>query len=84
MAQSKQQESPQGVDVCLTCFNGSCRGHNHSALHHSKTSHPLVLNIRTIIKKVRYERCGFRFSTPAVDSWGLGMPVCLSLCGETA
>ena len=36
-----------GLDICLSCFNGGCAGdRNHSLLHHSLTSHPLVLNIK--------------------------------------
>ncbi|KAG4029434.1 hypothetical protein MFRU_016g01860 [Monilinia fructicola] len=36
-----------GLDVCLFCFNGGCTGdRNHSQLHHTIKSHPLVLNIR--------------------------------------
>eukprot|EP00808_Paulinella_micropora_P027091 g71682.t1 len=39
-------ESPGGVDVCLTCFNGSCTGqkqHNH--LHNTVAKHHVVCNI---------------------------------------
>lgn len=40
-----------GVDVCLTCFNGSCNDpedhlHNHSSLHYATTSHPVVMNVK--------------------------------------
>lgn len=36
---------PSGVDVCLTCFNGSCpRLHSH--LHSAKTGHALVARVR--------------------------------------
>jgi ubiquitin carboxyl-terminal hydrolase 5/13 len=42
-----------GLDVCLSCFNGGCAGdRNHSLLHHSLTSHPLVLNIKRTQKQV--------------------------------
>ncbi|ETI28156.1 hypothetical protein G647_00605 [Cladophialophora carrionii CBS 160.54] len=43
-----------GLDVCLSCFNGGCAGdRNHSLLHHSLTSHPLVLNIKRTQKHIQ-------------------------------
>ena len=36
-----------GIDVCLKCFNGGCPSHSH--LHYEKSSHPLVLNIRSVL-----------------------------------
>ncbi|EXJ64223.1 ubiquitin thiolesterase [Cladophialophora yegresii CBS 114405] len=43
-----------GLDVCLSCFNGGCAGdRNHSLLHYSLTSHPLVLNIKRTQKHVQ-------------------------------
>ncbi|UZJ55014.1 hypothetical protein CBS101457_004334 [Exobasidium rhododendri] len=43
------QNGPSGVDVCLTCFNGSCTGNvdrDHSSLHYTKSGHNLVVNIQ--------------------------------------
>lgn len=43
------QDGPNGIDVCLICFNGGCTGNQdreHSALHHTKTGHNIVLNIK--------------------------------------
>lgn len=43
------QDGPNGIDVCLLCFNGACTGNGdreHSRLHFEKTQHALVLNIR--------------------------------------
>ncbi|KAJ9476857.1 Ubiquitin carboxyl-terminal hydrolase 14 [Pseudozyma hubeiensis] len=43
------QDGPNGIDVCLLCFNGACTGNTdreHSRLHFEKTQHALVLNIR--------------------------------------
>ena len=46
------QDLPQGINVCLTCFNGACcdahdpTHHNHQSLHYERTRHPLILNIR--------------------------------------
>ena len=43
-----------GLDVCLHCFNGGCAGdRNHSLLHYTSTSHPLVLNIKRTRKKIQ-------------------------------
>eukprot|EP01156_Anaeramoeba_ignava_P003146 Anaeramoba_ignava/a220_84.p1 GENE.a220_84~~a220_84.p1 ORF type:complete len:676 (-),score=223.52 a220_84:50-2050(-) len=44
-------DSEKGIDVCLTCFNGGCYTHNHSARHAIEYSHPFVLNIRRIKKE---------------------------------
>ncbi|KAI2618334.1 ubiquitinyl hydrolase [Hypomontagnella submonticulosa] len=44
-------DNPQGLDVCLQCFNGGCP-RAHSELHKATTSHPLALNIRRTRKRV--------------------------------
>ncbi|ETN39622.1 uncharacterized protein HMPREF1541_05848 [Cyphellophora europaea CBS 101466] len=47
-------DDPAGLDVCLSCFNGGCAGErNHSKLHNSSSSHPLVLNIKRTRKQVQ-------------------------------
>ncbi|KAI8371908.1 hypothetical protein BD560DRAFT_351515, partial [Blakeslea trispora] len=45
------QDSPEGIDVCLTCFNGGCLDstRHHALTHHQLTGHPLALNIRRSI-----------------------------------
>ncbi|KAJ2878172.1 ubiquitin C-terminal hydrolase Ubp14, partial [Coemansia aciculifera] len=42
------QDTPEGVDVCLSCFNGGCPAepHNHAHQHSMKSGHYLTLNIR--------------------------------------
>ncbi|KAI1442613.1 ubiquitinyl hydrolase [Annulohypoxylon stygium] len=46
-------DEPQGLDVCLQCFNGGCLGvRTHSQLHYVTRSHPLALNIRRTRKRV--------------------------------
>ena len=45
----------RGVNVCLTCFNGSCEDttdplHNHTVTHYKATSHPVLLNVRRVPK----------------------------------
>ena len=40
------QTSPDGLSVCLTCFNAGCNGHNqHAQRHFEITRHPVVLRI---------------------------------------
>lgn len=42
-------DGPNGIDVCLLCFNGGCTGNRdreHSRLHYEKTQHALVVNVR--------------------------------------
>ncbi|KAI0120944.1 ubiquitin carboxyl-terminal hydrolase [Xylariales sp. AK1849] len=46
-------DDPQGLDVCLQCFNGGCLGvKTHSKLHSTTRGHPLVLNIRRTRKQL--------------------------------
>ncbi|KAI1495969.1 ubiquitinyl hydrolase [Biscogniauxia marginata] len=46
-------DDPEGLDVCLQCFNGGCVGlRTHSQLHHVTQNHPLALNIRRTRKPV--------------------------------
>ncbi|KAJ3178214.1 hypothetical protein HDU87_003766 [Geranomyces variabilis] len=46
------QDMPEGLDVCLSCFNGGCLGtdRRHAELHYKKSHHPIVLNIKRIPK----------------------------------
>lgn len=45
-------DSPDGLDVCLSCFNGGCAGaRQHSAQHAQHTSHPLAVNIKRTRKQ---------------------------------
>ncbi|KAJ1972760.1 ubiquitin C-terminal hydrolase Ubp14 [Dimargaris xerosporica] len=45
-------DSPQGIDVCLTCFNGGCQETlRHGDLHYAKHQHPLALNIQRTPKQ---------------------------------
>ncbi|KZZ88168.1 ubiquitin carboxyl-terminal hydrolase 14 [Moelleriella libera RCEF 2490] len=47
------KDDPDGLDVCLHCFNGGCAGdHLHSRLHSILRSHPLALNIRRTRKVI--------------------------------
>ncbi|KAI9270887.1 hypothetical protein BY458DRAFT_436115 [Sporodiniella umbellata] len=42
------QDEPEGIDVCLTCFNGGCLSteRHHAKTHAQLSKHPLALNIR--------------------------------------
>ncbi|KAK6359836.1 hypothetical protein TWF696_000970 [Orbilia brochopaga] len=49
-------DDPDGLDVCLSCFNGGCAGDRlHGRLHSIQRNHPLALNIRRT-KKPKVER----------------------------
>ncbi|KAF3903521.1 hypothetical protein AA313_de0200698 [Arthrobotrys entomopaga] len=49
-------DDPEGLDVCLSCFNGGCAGDRmHGRLHSAQRDHPLALNIRRT-KKPKVER----------------------------
>ncbi|ETS63547.1 hypothetical protein PaG_01842 [Moesziomyces aphidis] len=61
------QDGPNGVDVCLLCFNGACTGNGdreHSRLHFEKTQHPLVVNIRRVRKPAPVRADGDQPSVP--------------------
>ncbi|TPX36157.1 hypothetical protein SmJEL517_g01651 [Synchytrium microbalum] len=50
---SQARDLPQGVDVCLSCFNGGCLANdrNHALSHFLKNpTHAIVLNIRRVKK----------------------------------
>mmetsp|Transcript_34002 Transcript_34002/g.59260 ORF Transcript_34002/g.59260 Transcript_34002/m.59260 type:complete len:744 (-) Transcript_34002:35-2266(-) len=40
-------ESPQGIDLCLKCYNGACVD-LHSQIHYEVCSHPIALNFKAI------------------------------------
>ncbi|KAK7038023.1 ubiquitin carboxyl-terminal hydrolase [Favolaschia claudopus] len=41
------QDGAQGVEVCLSCFNGGCNGdRNHMRTHLQKSGHRFTLNVR--------------------------------------
>ncbi|PPR03548.1 hypothetical protein CVT24_007596 [Panaeolus cyanescens] len=47
------QNLEQGIDVCLSCFNGGCVNaeRHHASTHAAKSGHKLSLNIRRIAKE---------------------------------
>ncbi|TFK33774.1 ubiquitinyl hydrolase [Crucibulum laeve] len=46
------QDSPLGIDVCLTCFNGGCLDaeRHHARTHFQKTGHQFTLNVKRKLK----------------------------------
>ncbi|KAL8950480.1 MAG: hypothetical protein Q9222_003496 [Ikaeria aurantiellina] len=45
-------DDPNGLNVCLYCFNGGCcQERDHAEIHYQSTKHPLVLNIKRSRKK---------------------------------
>ncbi|KAG4090772.1 ubiquitinyl hydrolase [Neocallimastix lanati (nom. inval.)] len=46
------QDSENGINVCLSCFNGGCSNnmYNHSLYHSQHFKHPLVMNIKRTLK----------------------------------
>lgn len=45
---SSSQDSEDGIDVCLTCFNGGCLSseRHHARTHVVKSNHPFTLNVK--------------------------------------
>jgi ubiquitin carboxyl-terminal hydrolase 5/13 len=47
------QDGSEGVNVCLTCFNGGCsnnKDREHATLHQQKTGHNIVVNVKRRLK----------------------------------
>ncbi|CAO3693353.1 unnamed protein product [Rhizopus stolonifer] len=46
------QDGPEGINVCLTCFNGGCLSteRHHALTHFQLSGHSLAVNIRRIVK----------------------------------
>ena len=57
------QDDPEGVLVCLQCFNGGCfgEGRRHAFLHYEKSRHPLGVVIKRTRKEVK-KRVSYRDS----------------------
>ena len=49
------QDSPQGIDVCLTCFNGGClsQDRHHAQTHVRKSGHNYTLNVKRKVKPAK-------------------------------
>ncbi|EEH16300.2 hypothetical protein PABG_06387 [Paracoccidioides brasiliensis Pb03] len=62
-------DDPSGLDVCLFCFNGGCTGdRNHSSIHHKRSGHPLVLNIKRTRKIVQRDEPPLKMSKLAITA----------------
>ena len=46
----RTQDGPEGIDICLYCFNGGCLSteRHHAQTHARKTGHQLALNIKRL------------------------------------
>ncbi|KAF5392582.1 hypothetical protein D9757_002232 [Collybiopsis confluens] len=46
------QNSPLGIDVCLTCFNGGClsQERHHAQTHFNKSGHQFTMNVKRKLK----------------------------------
>ncbi|KAK7207236.1 hypothetical protein BZA70DRAFT_270788 [Myxozyma melibiosi] len=63
-------ESPLGLDVCLSCFNGGCTSEfpGHSKLHYSITEHPIVLNIKKTRKQIKRDEAPPKIAKLAIPA----------------
>ncbi|POS85123.1 hypothetical protein EPUL_001828 [Erysiphe pulchra] len=60
-------DDSDGLDVCLSCFNGGCAGErNHAGLHAIIKNHPLVLNIRRTRRILQHEEPPRKISKIAI------------------
>ena len=45
-------DQPEGLDVCLHCYNGGCAGERvHGRRHAQQSQHPLAVNIKRTRKR---------------------------------
>ncbi|KAJ2969486.1 hypothetical protein NQ176_g8636 [Zarea fungicola] len=60
-------DDPEGLDVCLQCFNGGCAGSNrHGPGHATERHHPFVLNIRRTRKTIERDEPPAKMSKLAI------------------
>ncbi|KAK4684371.1 ubiquitin carboxyl-terminal hydrolase 5/13, partial [Tremellales sp. Uapishka_1] len=69
---SDGQDDPEGVLVCLTCYNGGCfgQGREHAQLHYQKTRHPLGV----VVKRTRKEAKRRDSSEPPLKKLAITAP----------
>ena len=69
------QDDPEGIDVCLTCFNGGCLSaeRHHAYTHYKKTGHAFALNVKRL-PRPRPKRVRVPSSLPSLlspcENWG--------------
>ncbi|KAH0338625.1 ubiquitin thiolesterase, partial [Aureobasidium melanogenum] len=62
-------DSPEGLDVCLHCFNGGCATERqHAAKHAREASHPLALNIKRTRKQKHRDEPPQKMSKLAINA----------------
>lgn len=51
-AEGHVQDSDDGIDVCLVCFNGACLGpdRHHARTHVARSGHAFTLNVKRKLK----------------------------------
>ncbi|KAF2835609.1 ubiquitin carboxyl-terminal hydrolase 14 [Patellaria atrata CBS 101060] len=60
-------DDPDGLDICLYCFNGGCPSdQSHAVVHYETTHHPLVLNIKRTRKRVKRDEPPQKLSKLAI------------------
>ncbi|WVR09107.1 hypothetical protein IAU60_006169 [Kwoniella sp. DSM 27419] len=66
------QDDPDGVLVCLTCFNGGCfgEGRRHAYLHFQKTGHALGV----VVKRTRKEQKKRDSTEPPMKKLAISAP----------
>ncbi|WVQ75481.1 hypothetical protein IAR50_005106 [Cryptococcus sp. DSM 104548] len=66
------QDTPEGILVCLTCFNGGCfgQGRAHAQLHYKKTGHELGV----VIKRTRKEQRKRDSNEPPMKKLAISAP----------
>ncbi|WVQ93263.1 hypothetical protein IAU59_000329 [Kwoniella sp. CBS 9459] len=66
------QVGPEGILVCLTCFNGGCfaEGRRHAYLHFEKTGHPLGV----VVKRTRKEQKKRDSTEPPMKKLAISAP----------
>ncbi|TIA83227.1 ubiquitin carboxyl-terminal hydrolase 14 [Aureobasidium pullulans] len=62
-------DSPEGLDVCLHCFNGGCATERqHGAKHAQEANHPLALNIKRTRKQKHRDEPPQKMSKLAINA----------------
>ena len=62
-------DSPEGLDVCLQCFNGGCAGDRaHGSLHAKSAHHPLAVNIKRTRKRKQRDEPPQKMSKLAINA----------------
>lgn len=62
-------DSPEGLDVCLHCFNGGCATDRHHGSQHAEAAkHPIAVNIRRTRKRKHREEPPTKISKLTINA----------------